>query len=209
MDKDVIPDHEPISSSSKSTDVKKICGIPIKDLGTGLILLVIVPIIVSAIVSAWSFNYQFTNTMKNEQKNLANGYISDLEYVNRSISALNKTFNDPANPDYHKRTKIVTPLYPSWGLYYSNRQDIQKFDPELSSDMYEFYSWILQAEDNRVQYNSFDSQYPLESEIVTPELLQNRQEQKEKLFDSMIDNIKRCDDYLPALLTGIKNVRDS
>lgn len=113
-----------------------ICGYTIKQILIALFALIVIPIIVSVI----SFNYQYSNSKSSELKSLSNGYISDLDFVNRSLSATLSTYNDPNSPDYNKPTKIVTEIYPNWGLYYSNRQDIQKFDPELSSEIYEFYS---------------------------------------------------------------------
>jgi hypothetical protein len=44
--------------------------------------LVVVPIVVSIIVGIWIFDYQYNNTVANERKELANGFLNDIEYVN-------------------------------------------------------------------------------------------------------------------------------
>lgn len=44
----------------------------------GILIFVIVPIIVSIIVGVWVFNYQYNNTVANERKDLANGFLNDM-----------------------------------------------------------------------------------------------------------------------------------
>jgi hypothetical protein len=85
-------------------------------------------------------------SLDKERKSLANGYLSDLDQVNQSMWGFLCQVYNKDDPDYGKLTYWTLPLYPEWGLYYSNRQEISKFDPSLSKDMYDFYYLVLSAE---------------------------------------------------------------
>jgi hypothetical protein len=97
-----------------------------------------------------------------EEINLAKGYLMDIDYVNLTINAYLETFNTPGSPWYHVPPSYYSkPLYPDWGLYYSNRQDISKFNPDLATSMYDFYYKILTVESDRMQYNDYENLHPL------------------------------------------------
>jgi hypothetical protein len=67
--------------------------------------------------------------------------------------------------------KITTNIYPTWGLYYSKNPDIAKFDPPVSTDLYNFYYDILTAEDERILFNNYDTMFPIvPSANLTPKM---------------------------------------
>jgi hypothetical protein len=204
------PANKPESSGRKSEAETKILGYTTKE----VISLVAIPIIVSIVVSYFSFSFQYNNTIVNDRKNLANGYISDLENVNRTLGGIISDLDNPNNPDYHKYlTKITNYLYPPWGLYYSNRQDIQKFDSKTSSDLYDFYNKLLLAEQGRILYNDYESLHPYipDRNGTIPLLqIQNTAEVKTNMANGIYSTIHDChDNKLPKLITELKVIRDS
>jgi hypothetical protein len=126
------------------------------------IFLIILAVIGSVIGSGVVQSVLTYQTQKSEQINLAKGYLMDIDYINRTINGYLEIYNTPGSPWYHiPPAYYARPFYPDWGLYYSNRQDISKFDPDLSKSMYDFYYKILTAEDDRKQYNDYETLHPL------------------------------------------------
>jgi hypothetical protein len=175
---------------------------------------IIIPIIVSLIIGYLLFNFQYNDSLNKERKNIANGYISDLEDVNLTLTGAIQHLDDPNDPDYHKSmTKMTNYLYPPWGLYYSNRQDIQKFDSNTSNNLYYFYHELLFTEQTRVLYNNFDANDifpPTNNTTILLAHIQNSIKIKEKMANDMYNNIHDChDNQLPKLIDELKKIRDS
>jgi hypothetical protein len=198
------------SIQTKSEPKKTYLGYTPKQIVNSAILWIAIPIIVSVIVSVLIFNYQYSQTTLYERKNLANGYISDLENVNRTLDQVIADLENPNNPDYHKNpVRISESLYPSWGLYYSNRQDIQKFDSKLSSELYDFYNELLIAEDGRIFMNNFYTLNPINPD-TSLELQENYKQVRLSAFNLVYNKIHDCyDNKLPQLIIELKTVRDS
>ncbi|MHB8164211.1 MAG: hypothetical protein ACYDDV_07645 [Methanoregula sp.] len=178
-----------------------------------LVLLIITAIIsglISVIFSIVLFNYQFSTTTLTERKNLANGYLSDIENVNGSLGGFITEYSIPTITKVKPMSKWGNSFYPEWGLYYSNRQDISKFDPELSKDLYEFYYILLNAEFCRQEFNNYDQTHPKDPDQPIEQYKQNSGENKEKLFNNMNNLVVECYTIrIPNLITKLKSVANS
>lgn len=206
MNKSKNSENESESAQLKSKSKPIIFNYTLQDIIIGSILLIGVPLLVSYLF----FNYQYSQTTLSEQKNLANGYISDLENVNRTLEPLIRKLDDPQDPDYHKPQFITVSLYPSWGLYYSNRQDIQKFDKTVSVELYDFYYELLTAEDARIFFNNYDTLYPIDTSRISEAKQQNSMEVQLKAYAYVYDVVHICyNKRIPQLITHLKAVRDS
>lgn len=150
---------------------------------------------------------QINQTQKQELINLAKGYLIDIENVNKTITAYRYEFNNPDNPDHNKPQEFINPLYPSWGLYHSTKQEISKFPPKLSNHMYYFYNQILIAENARMEFNNYKSLHPLDPNFPLEPQKQNDQKVKDKLFISYWNIIVDLQDYtIPALETDLNEL---
>lgn len=173
------------------------------------IVLLLISITLSAIISFALFYTQFSLTKESEKKVIANGYLSDIESVNTSLFNFKNDYSTPTLSGELPMSKWIPPLYPEWGLYYSNRQEISKLDPELSKELYDFYNLLLMAELSKDEFNNFDSRHPKGEFQSTEEYLQNTHEIKMKIFTTMINLVNECYDYripyLRARLTKVIN----
>jgi hypothetical protein len=69
--------------------------------------------------------------------------MSEKEFENYKSNPTSP-YNDPKSPRYHSTLSWQDPIYPSWGMYYSNRQDLSKFDSNLSKKLIAFMDWSQQ-----------------------------------------------------------------
>jgi hypothetical protein len=179
-----------------------------------MLRLVIIPIVVSIIVGLvvgfLVFDYQYNNTLKNERKNLANGFLNDIEYVNRSLAVQLSTIDNPANPDYQKNyMRVTTNIYPTWGLYYSKNQDIEKLGSPVSIDLYNFYYEILTAEDERILYINYDAMFPIEPSINLTSQNENRKMVRLSLVTGQYNFMHDCYySKIPKLKAELGKIRD-
>lgn len=160
------------------------------------IALLIVGAIISAIISVTLFSYQVSQTQKSEQRSLATGYLLEIENIEPSLTRL-VAFNASANTtDFHP----VAPLdsfYPSYGLYYSNRVDISKFDPETSASLYRFYYHLLRAEDQRLLLLNFDIDHP--ANATNPADAVFREALKKGIYLNMMADLNLSVSEIPEL----------
>jgi len=203
-------------SKKPGTDLKKsrieialnqeFLGFKLKNILMGLIVVIIIPII----VSYFTFNYQYSHTGAGERKNLANGILNDLEYVNQTLSFQLSQIDDPNSPDYHKNPVVIpVNLYPTWGLYYVNKQDIAKFNPQLSAELYDFYYTILKAEDARITFNNYETLYPVNPAGNLDIQNGNRDNAKQSLWILEYSSMHECyDKKIPKLKTELQKIRD-
>lgn len=169
-----------------------------------LAIITIIVMIIGVCLGSWlsdqSANNLWHNQQRIEQKNSANAYISDLTYVNQTLSY----YDGPVYPP----SRIFNVLYPSWGLYYSDRQDIQKFDPQLSSDMYDFYYELLTAENERVWLNQIANTYPSDYFMTLPPEKRN-QTLMEDVFYDVIYKVHDCHKKIPGLIANLTKASES
>jgi hypothetical protein len=166
-----------------------ICGIPVKSIIIGSIAIIVIPLFISYA----SFDNQFSKTTSAERKNLAIGLLSDIEYVNQTLAFQLSQIDDPNSPDYHKNPVMVTMnLYPTWGLYYSNRQDIVKFNQPLSSDLYNFYFQILTAEEQRIIFNNYDTIFPINPSGNLTIQYENRNKVRSSMWTGQYNRMRDC-----------------
>jgi len=185
---------------------KSLWGTTRKAIITGIIVSIAIPILVSYI----SFNYQYSNTVSKERKNIAAGFLIDLEFVNQSLSTPISAINDPTNPDYQKSfLRITTSLYPSWGLYYSKNQDIEKLGQPVSTDLANFYYEILTAEDERILYLNYDTLFPIDPTANLTMQNENRHMVKNSLATGQYNFIRDCYyNRIPKLKAELQKIRD-
>ncbi|MCK9581367.1 MAG: hypothetical protein M0Q92_13090 [Methanoregula sp.] len=167
-----------------------------------LIAATVIAALIGAIVGAMISGWMTDNTnmkilqiqQKNELKALANEFLNDLNFIEMSEKEFenyksNPTspYNDPKSPRYHSTLSWQDPIYPSWGMYYSNRQDLSKFDSNLSKKLIAFYGLVLTAESQREQYNNYDTLYPRDKNDSYLE--ENRKSNLLRIFNNMENNI--------------------
>jgi hypothetical protein len=104
-------------------------------------------------VSVASVNTYITDF--HEKQNLAQAYKTEILWLhanlNNTINGPNTEFIDLGNNEYEIGIQCpATGLYPDWGLFHKNSQEISKFDKELSDELYVYYFSILWAEENRL-----------------------------------------------------------
>lgn len=159
------------------------------------------------------------NQQQNERKTLANEYLNDLNYIERAESNFenylfdpNSSFNDPKSPTYHRTISWQDPIYPSWGMYHSNRQDISKFDANLSKNLISFYGLVLTAESERQQYNNYDSELLKNKYLIDKyesSLEENHLQNQLRIFNNMADNINKSRPMISQLRIDLQNVANS
>ena len=128
------------------------------------VLLIIIAVAGSGVAQVLITQHFNSQNQQTEQINLAKGYLMDIEFVNATINGYFVLLPDPTKPwDSNNNPPQIfdSPLYQNWGLYYSNRQDISKFPPKLSNELYYFYNSILEADSIRLEYNNLNAVYPI------------------------------------------------
>ena len=179
-----------------------------------LIALFISGIILPVCVSYLTFQYTSAQNTKNEQKHLANEFYYDIDYVELQESLFENSLNDPtmdySNPDspfFNETFVWITPLYPDWGMYYSNRQDINKFSPALSSSLSIFYQDVLTAETERQIYMYYDKM--VERDPNDTALEENRATMLHDLFDDMREQVNSTRQRIPELKQQLADIASS
>lgn len=171
-----------------------------------LIALLISGILLPVCVSYLTFQYTSTQNTKNEQKHLATEFYYDIDYVELQESLFEDTLNDPGidynnpgSPFFNETFNWVSPLYPDWGMYYSNRQDINKFRPDVACNLSMFYQDVLTAETERQTYMYYDKM--VERDPSDAALEENRDSVLHALFEDMRGNINSSRQRIPELKT--------
>jgi hypothetical protein len=186
------------SNLKKWLEEEFVVGVNRKTIFVFLITAIIVPAIVSSSVS-W---FMIQTQLQNEQRNIANGYLSDLDFVERSLTVQWNEYM--ASPDADNPIQWVNPVYPPWGLYYSNRQDISKLDPDLAKQTYQVYYLLLITEDARNTNNNFDKLYY--TDFNNNASVQNRIISRSSAFNSMMTGINTSIHVIPYLKANLAKV---
>ena len=178
----------------------------------------LIGVIIGGIIQGGITNYTnmilLQTQQKSELKTLANEFMNDLNFIEKAesdfenfISNPKSEFNDPNSPRYHSTLSWQDPIYPSWGMYYSNRQDISKFDANLTKKLISFYGMVLTAESQREQYNNYDTLFPREKNDSYLE--KNRIQNLKRIFNNMAGNINQSRSMIPQLRIDLQNVANS
>jgi hypothetical protein len=122
------------------------------------IALILVAAVMSAVISVAVFSYQSYEIQKSEQRSIAIGYLLEIENVGPPLVRF-IAFNASMNATDFRPAVPMDNFYPAYGLYYSNRADISKFDPQTSASLYRFYYHLLRADDQRKMFSDFDTVY--------------------------------------------------
>jgi len=200
-----IPIQEKSMSSINSTNIQKISRrfneifkeiFKWSRLEQIIIIAIIAPIIVAA---AHTYLSEF-----NEMQNNARAFKIELENLK---VYLNGTLQYPAYTfDNNTRTlgvnqKIDT-IYPEYGLYYTSKDKISKFDSELSEDLYIFYFRLLKAEEQRkiatstfAEYKKLEAKGELEYATYPDQVGSVIESNQEMLFLT-----QQCENSLPKIL---------
>jgi hypothetical protein len=97
-------------------------------------------------------------------------------------------------------------------MYYSNRQDISKFDANLSKNLISFYGLVLTAESEREQYNNYDSELLRNKYLLVnyePSIEENHLQNQLRIFNNMADNINKSRPMIFQLKKDLQNVVNS
>ena len=96
--------------------------------------------------------YIWNQQQKRELKNIANAFIIDLERVYNSNYAWYNMYKNKRYPPGFDENSIMPPdnaFYDANGLYFIFKHDIPMFKYNLSSQIYTFYSMLLNVESER------------------------------------------------------------
>ena len=189
--------------SKKIDDIEQKKGI-FQDFGLTKkdIILLILTVVISVGTSILIFNYQVSTTTNLERKNLAIGYLADIEMVNQSLISVINGVNDPNDPDYGRPRYLIRSIYPDYGLYHSNKEGLNKFDPELSYELYGFYNEVLDIEEARNLMNSYDQQFPMNSS--SPVSIQNHLQNRDKMYQNIIKKSNDAYAKIPQLKSKLE-----
>ena len=164
-------------------------------------------VILSVVISIVLFNYQISTTTAQEKRSLANGFLIDIQNTNETVRGVILAVEDKNDPDYNRVRYLKRPFYSDWKMYYSNRQDIIKFEPVLAKKLYNFYDRLLMAEETRNLINNYDSDNPPDPNNAAA--VQNHFETKKKMYDSMITDIYKSYSEIPDLKIELEKVTHS
>jgi len=173
---------------------------------------------IGAAITGWYNDFSNKEIMQKQQKNeiktLANEYLNDITFIDNAESNFedyifnpNSSFNDKNTRYYHSTIWWQDPIYPQWGMYYSNRQDIAKFESNVSRELIIFYGMVLTAESQREQYNNYDKLY--ERNVSDLGLEQNREQNLVRIFSSMAQNINKSRSQIQQIRTDLQNITNS
>lgn len=179
-----------------------------KDLGQYKveIALILIAAIMSAVISVAVFSYQSYQTDKNEKRNIATGYMLEIENLEPDLSEF-LAFNASRNTTPYIPIIKLDNFYPSYGLYYSNRADISKLDPQVSAELYRFYYHMLHADDQRKLFNSYDTDYP-PGNLPVPDTL-DREKFKMRYYFTMMSDINASYQQIPEIKEQLKKYVNS
>jgi hypothetical protein len=175
-----------------------------------VLITVLLSALLSALVSFGLFNYQFSTSTLSERKTIANGYLSDLYLVQIRLDSFRDDYIAPLKNGSIKNSGWGTPIYPEWGLYYSNRQDISKFDPELSKDMVTFYNLILESEYYRNEVNNWETLHPIRSNQSFANYSRIESNDTKSMLNIMDKNTDYClNNLLPRIRQNLTKIANS
>jgi hypothetical protein len=104
---------------------------------------VIIPIIVSIML----FHFQSYWTVQNDQKIVANKFLSEIQVLEPNIISAQTSYSDSLST--RQPSIKIDSIYPPNGLYYTNSGDLGKLDPSLTRNLTLFYFRLTKAEDDR------------------------------------------------------------
>jgi len=173
------------------------------------VLLILISIVISAIIGYIVFQIQWSDTAQKENKNLANGFLIEIEHNEHYLKKLSDDFQNPQSTRYNP-TKIVDPLYPDYGLFYAQGSDISKFDPKLSKKLYNYYYNILRAESDRKLFNEYYYETDPNKIEENPKLLDdvNYKEAmtlKQPVYEEMKKLVINCSYDITDIKDGLNN----
>lgn len=166
------------------------------------IALILIAAILSAVISVAVFSYQSYLTDKNEKRNIATGYLLEIENVGPPLVRF-IAFNASMNPTDFRPAVPMDNFYPAYGLYYSNRADISKFDPLTSASLYRFYYHLLRADDQRKLYADFDTLYDVKSGDPGDPVANGTL--KREIYLNMVDDLNQSVTEIPPLKLLLQN----
>jgi hypothetical protein len=170
------------------------------------IALLLIGAILSAIISVSIFSYQVSQTQKAEQKSLATGYLLEIDNIGPPLAkfiAANASMDAAHFVPIHSMDNF----YPPYGLYYSNRADISKFDTQTSSSLYRFYYHLLRADDQRKLFNDFDTTGSVNAS--NPGDAVSREEIHTGIYLNMMADLNQSVSEIPELKAQLKKYADS
>jgi len=205
-----------VGQSQKSIDINT----------RGLIKITLVSAIVGALIGAvlgglingFVADYYNKDTLQMQQKNdlkiLANEFLNDIAFVDYSESTFedyrfnpSSDFNNPNSSFYKQFIKWEDPIYPQWGMYYSNRQDLNKFNVNLSRKLVDFYSKVLTAESQRDEFNNYDTLFPIDQNNLM--LRDNRNNNLKRIWNNMAGNINSSRSSILSLRSDLQHIIDT
>jgi hypothetical protein len=152
---------------------------------------------------------QINDQKQQEQKNLATGFLIELEQNEKYLTTLSVDFKNRSSARYNP-TKIIEPLYPDYGLFYSKGSDISKFNPNLSRKLFKFYSTLLEAESDRTLFNLYYYETDANKIKENPKLsldpnVMEAMALKQPAYDKMKNNVIKCADDIEDIKNGLNS----
>jgi len=166
------------------------------------IALILIAAIISAVISVAVFSYQSYLTQKSEQRSLATGYLLEIENVGPPLVKF-IAFNASMSATDFRPVVPMDNFYPAYGLYYSNRADISKFDPQTSASLYRFYYHLLRADDQRKMFSDFDTVYAVKN--GNPGDPAANGTLKKEIYLHMVDDLNQSVTEIPQLKLQLQN----
>jgi hypothetical protein len=166
------------------------------------IALILIAAIMSAVISVAVFSYQSYQTQKSEQRSIAIGYLMEIENIGPPLVRF-IAFNASMNETDFRPAVPMDNFYPAYGLYYSNRADISKFDSETSASLYRFYYHLLRADDQRKMFADFDTVYAVGS--GNPGDPAANGTLKREIYLHMVDDLNQSVTEIPRLKLQLQN----
>ncbi len=87
---------------------------------------------------------------KDEKKNIARALYSEISSLEGHLRVFSGMFkNPPPGVNHDAPIEINQALYTDYGLYFSFRKEISSFNEELSKNLFDFYIYLLRADEFR------------------------------------------------------------
>lgn len=106
-------------------------------------------VIIGGIIGFASSYFMWKVQTRYEQKNVARALHLELSSLEERLKAFAVAFRNPP-PGFNRDTplKINQPFYTE-GLFFAFRKEISSFNKELSNSLFQFYTYLLRAEEFR------------------------------------------------------------
>ncbi|MBI3491478.1 MAG: hypothetical protein HY047_06820 [Acidobacteria bacterium] len=91
------------------------------------------------------------------RKSVAQAFLLELGSLERMLAGFARVLQSPPGGS---QVRIESPLYPSYGLYYTLQKDLFSLSPELSGPLFQFYLRILEADRLR-EFSPTDPRFAL------------------------------------------------